>query len=124
MDGARTSDGGGGIGRGRRPGKRQRRSDEPVAIGEIMDGLMNDEVLSRGIPLATLVTHWPQIVGERLAAEITPLSLEAGVLTVGAGNGPWGAQARFLHEEIQRKAAALLGGDAVTSVRVVVRKPR
>ncbi len=33
-----------------------------------------------------------------------------GVLTVEASDGPWGAQAKFLHEEIRRKADEALGG--------------
>ena len=63
------------------------------------------------MPIAELASAWAAIVGERLAADTTPVSLEGGVLTVGVDNGPWGAQARFLHEEIRRKADEALGGE-------------
>jgi hypothetical protein len=46
------------------------------------------------------------------------------VLTVSATNGPWGAQARFLHEQIRVKANQALGGEIVETVRVVVRNTR
>jgi hypothetical protein len=62
-------------------------------------------------------------VGPRLAAETAPVSLEAGLLVVGATSGPWGAQARFLHEEIRRKADEALGEGRVTAIRIVVRNP-
>ena len=99
------------------------RSADPVAIGAVVDRLLLEEVFARGMPVAKLAASWPQLVGERLASETFPLSLEGGVLTVGATNGPWGAQARFLNEEIRRRANVALGADAVSSVRVVVRNP-
>jgi hypothetical protein len=104
--------------------RRDPRSTDAVAIGEIVDGLFKEEVFSRGMPIAQLASGWPQIVGERLAGETAPLSLESGVLTVAATNGPWGAQARFLHEQIRHRANQALGGDIVSAVRVVVRNSR
>ncbi len=77
------------------------RTGDMVQLGDIVDGLMREEVFSRGIPIAELASKWPQIVGERLAAETAPTALEGAVLTVSATNGPWGAQARFLHEQIR-----------------------
>ncbi len=103
-------------------GKRKdARSAEPVAIGDIVDGLLAEGVFARGMPVAKLAATWPQVVGERLAAETAPLSLDAGVLTVGATTGPWGAQARFLHQEICRRANDALEGDTIRAVRIVVR---
>jgi len=104
--------------------RRRPRSDEPASLGEIVDGLMREEVFSRGMPIARLASSWPEIVGERMANETSPASLENGVLTVEASSGPWGAQARFLHEEIRRKADDTLGGDLVHRVRFIVRNPR
>ena len=100
------------------------RSTDPVPIGDVVDGLLREEVFSRGMPIAELAMAWSRIVGPRLAAETAPASLEGGVLTVSATNGPWGAQARFLHEEIRARANEALGSRAVTSVRVILRNPR
>ncbi len=100
-----------------------KRSRDPVALGDIVDGLLAEEVFSRGMPVAELASRWPEIVGPRLAAETSPMSLDDGLLTVGASNGPWGAQARFLHEEIRRKADEALGGGPVRRIRIVVRNP-
>jgi len=99
------------------------RSRDPVALGDIVDGLLEEEVFSRGMPVAELASRWPEIVGARLAAETAPVSLDEGLLVVGATSGPWGAQATFLHEEIRRKADEALGGGRVTTIRIVVRNP-
>lgn len=105
-------------------GRRRPRSDDAVTMADIVDGLMREEVFSRGMPVAQLASRWPSIVGERLAAETAPAALEERVLTVEVSSGPWGAQARFLHGEIRRKADEALGGDAVDLVRIVVRNRR
>ena len=105
-------------------GRRDPRSTDPVPIGDVVDGLLREEVFSRGMPIAEVAIAWSRIVGPRLATETAPASLEGGVLTVSATNGPWGAQARFLHEQIRVKANEALGSETVTSVRIVLRNPR
>jgi len=102
-------------------GRKRPRSDEVASLGEIVDGLMRERVFSRGMPVAELASRWPEIVGERLAAETAPAALDEGVLTVEVSTGPWGAQATFLHEEIRRKADEALGGNRIGRLRIVVR---
>jgi predicted nucleic acid-binding Zn ribbon protein len=99
-------------------------SSEPVELGDVIDNLMADQVFARGMPVAHLAAAWTSIVGERLASETAPAALEAGVLTVTATSGPWGAQARFLHEEIRRRADEALGDNKITAIRIVVRNRR
>ena len=105
-----------GFGTGREP-----RSEDAVSIGGIVDDLMAREVFSRGMPVAELASKWPAIVGERLASETAPVALENGVLTIGVSTGPWGAQAKFLAEQIREKADLALSSQAVTGIRIIVR---
>ncbi len=49
------------------------------------------------------------------------MSLDGGILVVATSDGPWGAQVRFLADEIRKKANASLGSEAVRRVQVVVR---
>jgi hypothetical protein len=100
-----------------------RRSTDPVPIGEIVDGLLGEEILARGLPLATLLERWPELVGDRLAEATTPVSLEGGVLLVRASDGPWGSQARYFVDEIRDRADELLGGGVIRSVRITVGTP-
>ncbi|MGH2641570.1 MAG: DUF721 domain-containing protein [Actinomycetota bacterium] len=105
-----------------------RRADEPskdgVELGEVIDNLLSEQVFARGMPVAQLAAAWTSIVGERLASETAPAALEGGVLTVTATSGPWGAQARFLHEEIRRRADEALGDNQITAIRIIVRNRR
>ena len=106
---------------GRRP---RDPSDEPVELGEVIDRLLSEQLFARGMPVAKLAAAWSEVVGQRLASETAPTALEAGVLTIAATSGPWGAQARFLENEIRSRADDALGGGRVRSVRVIVRNRR
>jgi hypothetical protein len=97
-----------------------RRTRDLVLIGDVANALMAEDVFSRGMPIATLARRWPELVGERLARATQPTSLEGGVLLVRASDGPWGAQARYLADEIRERADNALGVGSVKAVRVVV----
>src|SRR5215470_19947228 len=96
------------------------RTRDLVQIGAVVDALMEEDVFSRGMPIATLARRWPELVGERLARATQPASLDGGVLLVRASDGPWGAQARYLADEIRERADQALGKGSVRTVRVVV----
>ena len=101
--------------------RKDERTIHETPIGEIVEGLMRERAFARGVPIGQLANDWASVVGERLASESAPLSLDAGVLVVAATGGPWGAQVRFLAEEIRKKANRALGTEAVKRVQVVVR---
>ena len=104
--------------------RKEGRTLRETPIGEIVDGLMRERVFARGVPIGQLASDWAAVVGPRLAAESAPVSLDGGVLVVATSDGPWGAQVRFLADEIQRKANASLGSQVVRRVQVVVRPDR
>jgi predicted nucleic acid-binding Zn ribbon protein len=87
----------------------------------VVDGLLSERLLARGLSIGRLAAGWEGVVGPRLAAETAPVSLDAGVLVVAASSGPWGAQARFLAGEILKQANRALGSEEVLRVQIVVR---
>ncbi len=102
-------------------GRRGERSASEVRLGAVLEELLRQPEFARGAPIGRLASRWEGVVGPRLASETAPVSLERGVLVVAASSGPWGAQARFLGEEIRRRANEVLGGTTVQRVHVVVR---
>jgi predicted nucleic acid-binding Zn ribbon protein len=101
----------------RRPGDR---SDRPEGLGSVLDDLLARRPWAGGMTLGELGRRWPEVVGERLGEETAPAGLVGGVLTVRASSAAWGAQVRFLAEEIRRRSNAVLGGERAASIRVVV----
>ncbi len=99
------------------------RTMQDTPIGAVVDELLvRERAFARGVPIGRLAAGWDRVVGPRLGAESAPLSLEGGVLVVAASSGPWGAQVRFMTQEIRRRANERLGSDLVTKVQVVVRE--
>lgn len=96
------------------------RSAEVAPIADVLRGLMAQRPFARGATLGVLARSWPDVVGERLAAETAPSRLEGGVLVVEASSGPWGSQATFLAEEIRKRANEVLEAASVKQVRVVI----
>jgi hypothetical protein len=41
------------------PRRRSDASDEPVPLGDVIDGLLADRALAPGRPIATLASAWP-----------------------------------------------------------------
>jgi predicted nucleic acid-binding Zn ribbon protein len=101
--------------------RKDERTIHETPLGEIVDGLMRERVFARGIPIGQLANDWASVVGGRLASESAPVSLDGGILVVAASAGPWGAQVRFLGEQIRRKANDALGSEEVKRVQVIVR---
>jgi predicted nucleic acid-binding Zn ribbon protein len=98
------------------------RTMHDTPIGSIVDELLvRERAFARGLPIGRLAAEWAQVVGARLGSESAPLSLDGGVLVVAASSGPWGAQVRFMTDEIRRRANQRLGSDIVSKVQVVVR---
>lgn len=94
-------------------------------IGEIVDGLLREKAFAQGMPIGQLAADWSAVVGPRLGAESAPVSLDRGILVVAATTGPWGAQVRFLADQIRERANGAIGEGSVQTVRVVVRsEPR
>src|SRR5437773_3250793 len=105
-----------GSSRGRPP-----RSSEAEELSSVLDGLLGDRIMRAGRAVGVLGRSWASVVGERLAEEAAPVSLDdQGALLVRASSAAWAAQVRFLATEIAAAANGLLGAERVASVRVVV----
>lgn len=96
----------------------------PREVGEVVRGLLSESPMRGGVALGRLVRAWDRVVGPQLSRETRPVALDEGALVVAASDGAWGAQVRFLTEEIRRRANETLGGGEVRSVRVVVARRR
>ncbi len=103
---------------------RGERSGDPAPIADVVAHLLGRAEFASGIAIGRLARNWPQIVGDRLASETAPERMEGGTLVVAATSGPWGAQAKFLAEEIKRSANEALGDTSIERVRVVVAPAR
>lgn len=99
--------------------ERDPRSAPPRRAGELIRGLLESR-MAWGMKLGRLVVGWPEVVGEQLAAETGPVSLERGELVVGASSPAWAAQVTFQEAEVRRRSNELLDAEVVRRVRVII----
>jgi predicted nucleic acid-binding Zn ribbon protein len=95
--------------------------DARDSISSVLRGVLSEPKLRQGLTLGRLARHWDEVVGSKLAAETWPAALDDAALVVAASSSAWATQARFLAEEIRRRAAHLTGSPGIRVVRVVVR---
>lgn len=89
-------------------------------IGAVLDGLLAARPWRSGVALGELARCWPEVVGERLAAESSPMALDGGALVIAVSSAAWAAQVRFMAEEIRERAEPVVGNGEIGSIRVVV----
>jgi hypothetical protein len=103
-----------------RPRDPKVRIEDTTPVADLLAGIFDKKEFVEGMRLGRLAKAWPEVVGDRLAAECRPVRLEAGNLTVAVSSGPWGAQVKFLAGEIQKGANRALAGEHVSRVAVIV----
>jgi len=99
---------------GPRPG-----ADDPQPLGRLVDSLVSDQDWSQHTKVGSVFGRWNVLVGEDIAAHCTPRSLNEGVLLVEAESTAWATQLTLMASSILAKLRAGVGGDVVTSLRVV-----
>ena len=102
-------------------GRKERRSEDAVSIGSIVDDLCAARCSAGGCRWRNSRRSGRRSWASASPRETAPVAFDEGVLTVGVSTGPWGAQATFLAEQIRLKADEALGGDRVTAIRIIVR---
>jgi hypothetical protein len=105
-------------------GRPEGNGGELQQVGRVLKEALGEPRFRRGLALGKLARAWEEVVGPRLARETAPASLDEGGLVVAVSSGAWGAQVRFLTQEIRQRANEILGAEEVRVVRVVVGSPR
>jgi len=95
----------------------QNRHEGPVRLGNILDGVLADCGLDERIAERSLLTAWPDLVGERLASHVRAVDLRDGVLLLDADHGAWRQELTLLLPQIRRRCTERFGADTVTDIR-------
>ena len=71
----------------------------------------------------TVFARWPELVGEAVAAHVTPIRLDAGSLVVEVDDPGWATQMKFLEGELLGRLAGVLA-TPIERLEIRVRRPR
>jgi predicted nucleic acid-binding Zn ribbon protein len=94
--------------------------DEPVQLSDALAAVGRQLGIPDGNVHGALDDHWADVVGAEVAAHARLVSVRDGVLTVSVDDPIWATQLRYLETAVVERATALVGPDAVTTVRVRV----
>jgi hypothetical protein len=88
-------------------------------IGKLLPSLFRKQI-GRAEPylLEILIPLWPRIAGNIIAQHSQPSLFASGVLTLHADSATWGAQLRYMTEEIRAEINGFLGRPIVKKLRI------
>ena len=99
---------------GPRPGP-----DDPQPLGRLVDSLVTEQDWSTRTKVGAVFGRWDALVGPEIAAHCAPRSLTEGVLLVEAESTAWATQLTLMASTILGRLRAQVGGDVVSTLRVV-----
>ncbi|HET9732107.1 MAG TPA: DUF721 domain-containing protein [Acidimicrobiales bacterium] len=103
-----------------RPSKPPPSERDPRRVSESLDRLARRLGAPTAGVTAAVFSRWEELVGPDIAAHATPVSLRAGVLTLGVDHPAWATQLRFMTTDLLDRIGAGTGSSEVTSVVVRV----
>jgi predicted nucleic acid-binding Zn ribbon protein len=93
---------------------------DPVPLADALAEVGADLGLSDPGVIGTLDERWAEIVGSSIAPNARLRSLRGSTLTIAVESGAWATQLRYLESALLARIAAIVGDDAIDTVRVVV----
>lgn len=84
--------------------------DEPVVVGDAIDGLLRSLRGGAGrAEVGGVFGRWDEAVGPAVAANVRPVRLEHGTLLVEVSDPAWATHVRFLTDDLRARLAAVAG---------------
>ena len=90
------------------------------ALSDCLDGLRQE--WRRDGSLAALWQDWPRIAGAQLSPHCQPLSLQRGILTIGASHPQWRQALQYSRSQLLASLRA--AGHTIQDLRVLARRGR
>jgi predicted nucleic acid-binding Zn ribbon protein len=105
----------------RERGGRQTPADyrDPSLLGDQMEKLLLDRGWNVDVAVGSVMGRWPAIVGQEVAAHVTPVTFADGVLTVRADSTAWATQMRLMSSSVLARLETEIGADAVSELKVL-----
>ena len=94
----------------------------PRAVRESLDAFARRLGAPEAAPLATVFAHWPDVVGEQVAAHARPVSLVRGVLVVAVDQPGWATQLKYLGSQVVDRIGEVAGAGLVERLEVRVQR--
>ncbi|MEY3092622.1 MAG: hypothetical protein RIU67_1405 [Actinomycetota bacterium] len=98
-------------------------SDEPRALGAALDRLLASLKGGDRSTTVTVFSRWTELVGEAVAAHVTPVRLDGETLVVEVDDPAWATQLKFLERDLLARFGQA-GATRVERLEIRVRRAR
>lgn len=102
-----------------RTGVKRTGSGEPKRISGLLEDLFGRLGITRQYNGWSVVSQWPSIVGEMMAARSEAVKFDDGVLIVSVRDDAWRQELSLQKEDILQKIKSLPHGSAVKQIRLI-----
>ena len=92
---------------------------DPQALATAVDKLVGEHGWDEDLAVHGVVARWDHVVGDEVAAHVTPEQYADGVLCVRADSTAWATQVRMLAPQLVRRLNEEIGQGAVQRVTVL-----
>lgn len=99
--------------RGRRKGARK----QPVPLGAALLEFASKLGIDGTLAQYSVLTSWPEVVGEQIAKVAVPQRIEGGTLYVSVSTAPWRAELSMRRHEILEKVNRHAGNPVIREIR-------
>lgn len=99
-------------------GRRLPRRRDVDTLGSIVSREIRHRGWTREIAGGWVTGHWPELVGEKIAAHTTVEMLKGSTLFISCDSTAWATNLRMMQREILRTIAAKVGPDGITELKI------
>lgn len=96
-----------------------RERSEPVALGEALEGVIQERGWTTEVNVHLLLGRWAELVGPAVAEHSTPEAYRDRVLVVRTTSTNWAAQLRLMAPQLVARMNATLGQGTVKRVQIL-----
>jgi predicted nucleic acid-binding Zn ribbon protein len=86
-------------------------------VGELLPSILGKLGLEQRFKEQKVLSLWPTVVGNELAARTKATKIDRGVLYVRVDHGAWMQELHFIEKELLRKLRAQAPGVKLTKIR-------
>lgn len=91
---------------------------DPKPLGAAVKGLIRSRGWSAPVAVGSVITRWPQLVGEAIAEHCLPSSFEDGVVVVHCDSTAWATNLKLMRHQLMEVFDRELGKGIVTNIDI------
>ncbi|MBT5874187.1 MAG: DUF721 domain-containing protein [Candidatus Latescibacteria bacterium] len=106
----------------RKTGDRSKRKRKPESLGQAIAGLIKDLGIEHRLTEQSLISQWPELVGEKIARHTRAVICEGGKLFVEVDSAAWRHELVYMKAQIVEKLNREAGSTIIQEIILTNRR--